>query len=118
GDATPEALTWGLAKHWPSAGIVSSEAAAIFGSHGMGHESIMRNLGNLNQLWDGVLLTFDRRTSESYAVRSARLTVALQVQEATLREFLGRAGALARGSGFLARFLIAWPKSTQGQRMF
>lgn len=118
GDTTPEALTWGLAKHWPSAGIVSSEAAAIFGSHGMGRESIMRNLGILNQLWDGTPQSFDRRTSESYTVRGARLTVALQVQEATLREFFGRSGALARGSGFLARFLIAWPESTQGQRMF
>ncbi|MFA7585278.1 MAG: DUF3987 domain-containing protein [Novosphingobium sp.] len=118
GDATPEALTWGLAKHWPSAGIVSSEAAAIFGAHGMGRESIMRNLGILNQLWDAVPQTFDRRTSESYTVHGARLTVALQVQPATLRDFFGRSGALARGSGFLARFLIAWPESTQGQRMF
>lgn len=118
GDATPEALTWGLAMHWPSAGIVSSEAAAIFGSHGMGRESIMRNLGILNQLWDGARLTFDRRTSDSYTVRGARLTVALQVQEATLRDFFGRSGALARGSGFLARFMVAWPESTQGQRPF
>lgn len=118
GDATPEALTWGLAMHWPSAGIVSSEAAAIFGSHGMGRESIMRNLAILNQLWDAVPQHFTRRTTESYTVRGARLTVALQVQEATLRDFFGRSGALARGSGFLARFLIAWPASTQGQRMF
>lgn len=118
GDATPEALTWGLARHWPSAGIVSSEAASIFGSHGMGRESIMRNLGILNTLWDGVAQRFDRRTSESYTVRGARLTVALQVQEATLRDFFGRSGALARGSGFLARFLVAWPESTQGQRLF
>lgn len=118
GDATPEALTWGLAKQWPSAGIVSSEAASIFGSHGMGRESIMRNLGILNTLWDGATQRFDRRTSESYTVRGARLTVALQVQEATLRDFFGRSGALARGSGFLARFLVAWPESTQGQRLF
>jgi len=118
GDATPEALTWALAKQWPSGGIVSSEAAAIFGSHAMGRESIMRNLGILNQLWDGTPQSFGRRTSESYTVRGARLTVALQVQEATLRDFLAKSGALARGSGFLARFLIAWPESTQGQRPF
>jgi len=118
GDATPEALTWGLAKHWPSAGIVSSEAASIFGSHGMGRESIMRSLGILNTLWDGVSQRFDRRTSDSFTVRGARLTVALQVQEATLNDFFGRSGALARGSGFLARFLVAWPESTQGQRLF
>lgn len=118
GDATPEALTWELAKRWPSAGVVSSEAGSILGAHGMGRDSIMRNLGVLNQLWDGAPQSFTRRTTESYTVRGARLTVALQVQEATLRDFLGRSGALARGTGFLARFLIAWPESTQGQRPF
>lgn len=115
-DATPEALAYGLAKHWPSAGVVSAEAGIVFGSHGMGKDSVMRNLGLLNQLWDGKSLTIDRRSTESFSVRGARLTVALQVQEPTLREFFSRSGALARGTGFLARFLIAWPQSTQGMR--
>lgn len=115
-DATPEALAYGLAKQWPSGGVVSAEAGIVFGSHGMGKDSIMRNLGLLNQLWDGKTLTIDRRSTESFTVRGARLTVALQVQEPTLREFFTRAGALARGSGFLARFLVAWPDSTQGMR--
>ena len=70
----------------------------------------------LNQLWDGKSLTIDRRSTESFTVRGARLTVFLQVQEQTLREFFARSGALARGTGFLARFLIAWPESTQGTR--
>lgn len=78
----------------------------------------MRNLGLLNQLWDGTSLTIDRRSTESFTVRGARLTVALQIQEPTLREFFNRSGALARGTGFLARFLVAWPESTQGQRPF
>ena len=51
-------------------------------------------------------------------MKGARLTVALQVQEPTLREFLSKSGALARGTGFLARFLVAWPVSTQGYRPF
>lgn len=117
-DATPEALAYGLAKQWPSGGVVSAEAGVVFGSHGMGKDSVMRNLGLLNQLWDGASLTIDRRTTESFTVRGARLTVALQVQEPTLREFFTRSGALARGTGFLARFLVAWPESTQGQRFF
>ena len=117
-DATPEALAYGLAKQWPSGGVVSAEAGIVFGSHGMGKDSVMRNLGLLNQLWDGASLTIDRRSSESFTVRGARLTVALQVQEPTLREFLTRSGGLARGTGFLARFLLAWPESTQGQRPF
>ena len=115
-DATPEALAYGLAKQWPSAGVVSAEAGIVFGSHGMGKDSVMRNLGLLNQLWDGKSLNIDRRSTESFSVRGARLTVALQVQEPTLREFFNRSGALARGTGFLARFLVAWPESTQGMR--
>ena len=118
GDETPENLAWGLAKHWPSAGVVSAEAGIIFGSHGMGKESVMRNLGLLNILWDGGSHSVGRRTSESFTVKGARLTVALQIQEATIRSFFARSGGLARGTGFLARFLVAWPESTQGHRPF
>lgn len=118
GDETAENLAWRLAKDWPSAGVVSSEAGLIFGAHAMGKDSIMRSLGLLNILWDGGTHSIGRRTSESFTVRGARLTVALQVQEATLRSFFEKSGALARGTGFLARFLIAWPESTQGQRRF
>ena len=118
GDATPEALKWNLAKGWPSGGVVSSEAGLVFGAHGMGKDSVMRNLATLNQLWDGVDIATERRTTESFTVRGARLTIALQVQEATLRSFFDRSGGLARGTGFLARFLLAWPESTQGFRPF
>jgi putative DNA primase/helicase len=117
-DATPEALAFSLAKRWPSGGVVSSEGGLVFGSHGMGKDSVMRNLALLNQLWDGATLTIDRRSTESFTVRGARLTVALQVQEPILREFFAKSGTLARGSGFLARFLVAWPASTQGFRPF
>jgi len=118
GDDTPEKLAWRLAQQWPSAGVVSSEAGLIFGSHGMGKESVMRNLALLNVLWDGGTHSVGRRTSESFTVRGARLTIALQIQEATLRSFFDKAGILARGTGFLARFLVAWPESTQGCRPF
>jgi len=118
GDATPEALTYALAKQWPSGGVVSSEAGSVFGSHGMGKDSVMRNLAALNQLWDGAALPVERRSSESFTVRGARLTMALQVQEATLQAFFDSTKGLARGTGFLARFLVAWPESTQGQRPF
>ncbi len=118
GDETPENLAWGLAKNWPSAGVVSAEAGIVFGAHGMSKDSVMRNLGLLNVLWDGGSHSVGRRTSESFTVKGARLTVALQIQEMTLRSFFDRSGGLARGTGFLARFLVAWPKSTQGFRPF
>ncbi|MGZ8927657.1 MAG: DUF3987 domain-containing protein [Methylobacter sp.] len=118
GDETPENLAYTLAKSWPSAGVVSSEAGVVFGAHGMSRESVMRNLSLLNVLWDGGSLSIGRRTSDSFTVKDARLTVALQIQEATLRVFFEKAGGLARGTGFLARFLVAWPESTQGYRPF
>ena len=40
------------------------------------------------------------------------------VQPEALRGFLERAGALPRGSGVSARFLIAWPASTRGTRSY
>lgn len=118
GDATPEALAYSLAHCWPSGGVVSSEAGSVFGSHGMGKESAMRNLAMLNQLWDGASLPVERRSTESFTVRGARLTMALQVQESTLRAFFDSTKGLARGTGFLARFLVSWPRSTQGTRNF
>ena len=78
----------------------------------------MRNMAMLNQLWDGATLPVDRRTSESFTVRGARLTMSLQVQEPTLRAFFDSTKGLARGTGFLARFLVSWPTSTQGTRNF
>ena len=117
-DETPENLAWVLAGEWPAAGLVSAEAGLVFGAHAMGKDSIMRNLALLNTLWDGGTLAIGRRTTESFTVQGARFTVALQVQEVTLRSFVERSDGLARGTGFLARFLLAWPESTQGQRLF
>lgn len=117
-DVTPEELARKLAKVWPSGGVVSAEAGVVFGSHSMGKDSAMRNLALLNTLWDGAAVEIDRKTTESFTVRGARLTMGLQVQEETINTFLAQSGALARGTGFLARFLLAWPESTQGKRPF
>ncbi len=118
GDDTPESLAWAMAQEYPSAGVLSSEAGLILGAHAMGKDTIMRNLGLLNILWDGGDMPISRRTSESFTVRGARFTMGLLVQEVTLNSFFERSGGLARGTGFFARFLVAWPESTQGTRFF
>ncbi|MDW8468874.1 MAG: DUF3987 domain-containing protein [Burkholderiales bacterium] len=117
-DETPEHLVFALAHEWPSGAIVAAEGGLVFGSHAMGRDSIMRALALLNALWSGEPIRIGRRTAESFTVRGARLTVAIQAQEETLRAFVERTDGLARGSGFLSRFLIAWPRSTQGTRRF
>lgn len=79
----------------------------------------MRNLSTLNVLWDGGEHINTRADeSKNFEVRGARFTMSLQVQHHVLTEFMRRAGELARGSGFLARFLVAWPESTQGTRFY
>ena len=117
-DATPEALAHALATGWPSAAVLSAEAGAVFGAHGMGYETILRNLALLNVLWDGGEFPVDRRSKPSFRLRDRRLTFGVMVQPEALRGFIERAGALPRGSGFIARFLIAWPASTQGHRPY
>jgi putative DNA primase/helicase len=97
---------------------MSSEAGIVFGGHGMSRDAVMRNLSLLNAFWDGIRVSVDRRQSESFTVEGARLTMGLAVQPDTVRAFMEATKGLARGNGFAARFLIAWPESTQGTRLF
>ena len=87
-------------------------------AHGMGQDTILHNLALLNVLWDGGEMAIDRRSKPSFVLRGRRLTFGLMVQPEALCEFLERASTLPRGTGFIARFLIAWPGSTQGTRAY
>ena len=104
-DVTSEKLTRNLATNWPAAGIVTSEGGVVFGGHSLGKDSASRTMSALNELWSGATITVDRATSDSYAVRNARLTVGIQVQPSVLGSFMERERN-SRGSGFLARFLF------------
>ena len=117
-DATPEALAYALATGWPTAGVLSAEAGAVLGSHGMGQDTILRYLALLNVMWEGGEFLVDRRSKPSFQLRHRRLTVGLMAQPDAMRGFMDRAGSLPRGTGFIARFLIAWPASTQGTRAY
>lgn len=116
-DDTPEALAVALTR-WPVAAMMSNEAGIIFGAHGMNPESVMRNMAGLNVCWDGGLIKRDRTSTQSVNIEGMRLTMGLMVQPDTLQAFLSKQGALARGIGFLARFLVAHPESTQGTRFY
>lgn len=108
-DSTPEALIKGLNDHWPSALLKSAEGATIFSGH------VIRGMDKLNVLWDGGEIPKDL-VSGGFTLQNARLTTAIMVQPAPLTAFLLRRGDIARGIGYLARCLIAYPQSTQGSR--
>jgi len=109
-NATPEAIVDGLYRNWPSAGIMSDEAGGVLNGHAM------NDLGMLNQIWDGSILNVDRKSSESFTIKDARLTISLMTQEGSLRRFMERRDGLARGIGFFARCLVYQPPSLQGYR--
>lgn len=115
-DSTPEAVAYDLVDKWPSGGVLSSEAGVVFGGHGMKPENITRNLAIFNKLWDGKSITISRRTSGNFTVERARISIGLGVQPEIIREYHEKSGTAARGSGFFARFLLAWPTSTIGTR--
>ncbi len=116
-DATPQAIAHDLVNKWPSAGILSGEAGIVFGGHGMKADNIMSNLAFLNTAWEGGYIPVTRKgEGGSFDVRDVRLSMGLAVQPDVIRSFYDTNGEIARGSGFAARFLLAWPESTQGSR--
>ena len=118
-DATPEGLIKSMDKGHPTSGLFSSEAGIVFGSHGMASDSAMRNMATLNKFWDGDAIRVTRSdTNKNVLLTGRRLTLSLAVQASTVRTFFDGSKGLARGTGFGARFLIAWPKSTQGFRPY
>ncbi len=110
-DVSTTAIITSLHNNWPSVGILSDEAGKLFNS------KTFENIGLFNKLWDGDPVALDRyRTSGSYTVAGARLTMSLMSQQKTLQDFLEKQGNLARDNGFLARCLTCQPRSTQGNR--
>jgi putative DNA primase/helicase len=115
-DVTPEALAQEIAAGWPSAALWSDEGALVVGSHGMSDDS--GYFGLINRFWDGNSFERFRAAAKSFTVNGRRLTCSLMMQHVVLCQLLGAAGGVARGVGFLARFLPAWPHSTMGTRLY
>ena len=95
-----------------------ARAARCWAATAWARTRFARTLSLLNKLWDGAPHIVDRATAASFAVRGARLTISLQVQPHVLADFLDRDRGMAKGSGFLAKFLVAQPASLQGSRRY
>lgn len=109
-DTTPEALLSGLHECGNSAALVHDE----FGQFASG--AMASKLPLLNSLWSGMDATVDRKTSDSFVLKDARLTCLFQAQPAVFEGFMAKKGQQARGNGFLSRILLGFPASTQGWR--
>lgn len=116
-DITQEQLGYTLATEYPIGAVVSAEGGIVLGSHSMTGDQAMRGMGMYNALWSGEPVESDRRTEgASWRVSGARFSMCVQVQADTLRKFHTNTKGAARSMGLFARYLIAWPQSTQGTR--
>ena len=93
-----------------SAAILSDEGDIIL------RGGAMQKLGMLNKMFDGPATLSLDRVDESITINNPRLTISFMVQERIFSAFMRRRGEAVRASGHLARYLVAWPASTQGFR--
>ncbi|WP_457570720.1 DUF3987 domain-containing protein [Desulfovulcanus sp.] len=105
-------LTFGYQR----AMIGSDEGGIFVGSNGMTSEHVLTFLSFLNKLWDGGSYDSDRKMAKEANVRGRRVCANLMVQPAVYKKLT--AGGLARGLGFLSRYLLAWPESQIGKRPY
>ncbi|PPU37816.1 YfjI family protein [Xanthomonas sp. CFBP 7912] len=90
--------------------IMSSEGEIILKG------GVTNKFGVINEAWDCPKILSFQRADVNYVARHPNMTLSLMVQEEVFKNFMEKRGRLARGSGFLARFLVAWPSSTMGFR--
>jgi hypothetical protein len=98
-------------------GIFSDEGGKLLGGYAMSDESLKHTIATLSDAWQGKELDRVRATDNEYMVLyGRRLAVHLMVQPDIAAPLL--ASKVCRTQGFLARFLIAAPKSIAGTRLY
>jgi Protein of unknown function (DUF3987) len=109
--ATEAALMHILEGEGRSIAVTSDEGEIVLKG------GLMNRPGLRNKSWDGArLMVFDRVSTGSIIARQPRVTVNIMVQDTVLDVYQKDRGAVARGSGSWARYLVGAPASTQGFR--
>ncbi|ARB86521.2 MULTISPECIES: YfjI family protein [Yersinia] len=109
-DATSAAIKEYLCGTWRSIGIMSDEGGVVFDGYAL------NELPFINKLWDGSVISVERKNGTEVPIKDARLTLSLMVQLTILQRFIERKGKMAHDVGFFPRCLICKPESTQGYR--
>lgn len=103
---------------YPIAYFNSNEAGAVLGSYAFKSENFQSTITTLNQLWDGVQIRHDTKSSSLVFIPKPRVTVNLLLQESIYEKFCHGNDGLAFSTGALSRFLVAQPESKIGMRPY
>lgn len=110
-DITAKAIMEALQGDGESIAITTDEGHMLFKGEAISH------VGLLNRLWDSPeVLPLDRAENERLMAMNPRVSVSIMTQYAPFKHFLEKRGAIAKGSGHWARYLVGWPRSTIGYR--
>jgi hypothetical protein len=109
-DYTLEALSEQLEKGWGNITISSSEGSTVFQGRGL------NSLALLNKIWSGEHYTVTRKSGDSFILMNRRASQFYMIQPSPFENFLDKKGKEAIELGYFARFIVAYPGSTQGRR--
>jgi hypothetical protein len=109
-DISKTAIAEALHGEGESIALMSNEGDILLNGEAMKH------LSWLNSAWDGSSLQLDRANNKSLLARNPRVTTSMLVQPSVFHDYMDSHGQKARGLGYFARYLIGWPRSTQGKR--
>lgn len=83
-DATTAAIKNQLCGKWRSVGIMSDEAGIIFDGY------TLSELPFINKMWDGSVLSVDRKNEPEQMIENARMTLSLMVQPGLFDRYMER----------------------------
>jgi hypothetical protein len=98
------------------AGVFSSEGGTFIGGHGLKKDDKLMTASALSEVWDGSPIKRVRGGEGVQILPGRRVAMHLMVQPNVADGFIG--DPLLLGQGLLARFLITWPQSKMGGRVF
>lgn len=95
-----------------------NESISISGDEGdeQLNSSIMLHPGFLNRLWDSPAVMTHDRSGDQIVATNPRGSVCFFTQSKPFNDYSIKHGALAKGTGHYARYLVARPTSRQGYR--
>ena len=99
-------------------GMISAEGGRFFNCYACKKEQIGKTTSDLNEYWSGSPVSTTRKSVEGFDLDGTdRLMICIMAQPAVVDKFVHENDVSVNESGFLARFLIAAPPSTQGSRI-
>lgn len=115
-EPTYEGLIKSLQNGQPSIGIFSDEGGQLVGGHAFNSDNQLKTAAGLSCLWDGSPISRVRSGDGASKLYGRRLSTHLMIQPSVAQLLFSN--QLLIDQGLLSRFLIAYPASTVGSRIY